>query len=104
MSEPGSYSKWATLADQAVDDVLRELVRQQRLKQEGKFAKTCADDMTNLERFSVLAEKFGEVGHELNEGIGEGRKVDTDRLRRELVQVAAVCVAWMQGLEGDKSR
>jgi NTP pyrophosphatase (non-canonical NTP hydrolase) len=81
--------------------VKRERDRQEELKRKGKFAFTCADpEMSNPERFLVLAEEFGEVGHELNEAIG-GRALDVAKLRTELVQVAAVCVAWCEALDAE---
>ena len=41
---------------------------------------------------SVLAEEFGEVAEALNDGRERG-------LRAELVQVAAVCVRWLESME-----
>jgi len=83
--------------------VALERVRQNGLREQGKFAYTCADaGLSNAERFMVLAEEFGEVGHELNEGLGEGRSVSLERLRTELVQVAAVCVAWCEAIDGGR--
>ncbi len=59
-----------------------------------------ADPETPTEyRLAVLAEEFGEIAKELNEirvgspGSGIGR------LRAELVQVAAVAVAWVEGID-----
>ena len=46
--------------------------------------------MTNAEKYTVLGEEFGEVGHELNEAIGPGKKVDARSLRAELIQVAVM--------------
>ena len=78
--------------------------RQEALKKQGKFAFSCADaGMLNAERFLVLAEEFGEVGHELNEGIGADRSVDLVKLRAELIQVAAVCVAWCEAIDGGRA-
>lgn len=48
----------------------------------------------NLDKkVSILAEEFGEVAHAVLEG-------DTDNLRDELIQVAAVCVAWLESEAG----
>lgn len=55
--------------------------------------------MTPAEKLTVLGEELGEVGHEINEGIGTGRAVDLLKLRKELVQVAAVAVAWVESLD-----
>jgi NTP pyrophosphatase (non-canonical NTP hydrolase) len=74
------------------------------LKAQGRFAFTCADkEMSHPERLTVLGEEFGEVCHEVNEGIGEGRKVAREKLKKELVQVGAVCVAWLEALEAEET-
>lgn len=85
-------------------DIIAERGRQESLKHSGKFVYTCADAyMSNYERFTVLAEEFGEVGHELNEAIGDGRVIDLKKLREELVQVAAVCVSWCEAIDGGRA-
>jgi hypothetical protein len=95
---------YGVVAGSPLDSVVIERIRQEALKREGKFAYTCADaGLSNAERFMVLAEEFGEVGHELNEGIGEGRSVSLERLRTELVQVAAVCMAWCEAIDGGRA-
>lgn len=96
MLQPG---RWELL-----EEINDERERQNRLKAQGKFAKTCADDMTNLERLSVLAEEFGEAAHEVNETIGGHAVLDKSKLRAELRQVAAVCLAWIEGLQNDEQR
>lgn len=81
------------------DDILRERSRQERLKAAGKFEFSCADDgLNDYERYSILGEEFGEVGHELNEGIPGGH-ADIEKLRTELIQVAAVAVAWVEHID-----
>lgn len=87
----------------SVDLVLLEIAnerrRQDALKAAGKFTKTCADSMTDPERLAVLAEEFGEVGRAVCEGLGGNSERGRTELRTELVQVAAVCVAWCEGLD-----
>lgn len=79
-----------------------ERYRQETLKAAGRFLYTCADDeMNDLERLAVLTEEVGEVGHELNEGIGPGRAVNKRQLLKELIQVAAVATAWIERLTND---
>ena len=79
-----------------LDLVASERGRQELLKSEGKFAHSCADDeMSHAEALTVLAEEVGEAAHEVNEGIG-GRYIDKRRLLKELIQVAAVAVAWSE--------
>jgi hypothetical protein len=77
-------------------EILKERDRQDLLKMQGKFATTCADDIPNELRLVVLAEEFGEVAREVcdlpRDPSAQGR------LREELVQTAAVCLAWLEGL------
>lgn len=102
--------------------VHEERERQDKLKAKGKFTFTCADvfGLMQAEKLGVLAEEFGEVaqlvcrvmipapGHvyETDEG---PVKVIPDltpeqlqdyrvKLKEELIQVAAVCVAWAETL------
>ena len=80
---------------EAIDD---ERHRQERLKSEGRFSMTCADAMSDLERLAVLTEEVGEVARAILE---QSRLTNDDHgkeLKKELVQVAAVCVAWLEGL------
>lgn len=55
---------------------------------------TCANpNMPNGIRLAVLVEEVGEVAMAMNDS------EPVESLRKELIQVAAVCVAWLQGLE-----
>jgi hypothetical protein len=84
-----------------IGDIARERARQEELKLQGKFPFTCADDgITDCQRYTVLGEEFGEVGHELNERIGVlTASPDVEKLRAELIQVAAVAVAWIENID-----
>ena len=79
----------------ALVSVKDERVRQEMLRESGKFEATCADPtaMTDAERFAVLGEEFGEVAREVVEHGPEGS------LRAELVQVAAGAVAWIEAID-----
>lgn len=80
--------------------VVDERERQDRLKDQGRFKYTCSDpEMTHPERLAVLVEEVGEAGHEVNEAIGGHRPLDLQKLRKELVEVAAVTVAWIEAVE-----
>jgi hypothetical protein len=46
----------------------------------------------------VLAREFCEAGNEANECF-KGRRVHADKLRAELIDVAAVCVAWVEAID-----
>jgi len=104
---------------QAVYD---ERVRQEALKASGKFRWTCADNdfqqvtdggrserrvsITNSEKGVVLGEEFGEAMTEVVEeiigrdrGDEEHEAKSRSNLRKELIQVAAVAVAWVESLD-----
>lgn len=82
-------------------DVALRAVARERDRQEKKFGatgQTCANPkMPNLERLAVLAEEFGEVAQAVCKHEWDGH--DQQNLRDELVQVAAVAVAWVEGLD-----
>jgi len=61
---------------------------------------------TSGQRLAILMEEVGEVAHELTydaggPGVGEG---DPERLVRELVQVAAMALSWVEAIEGEPWR
>jgi hypothetical protein len=80
--------------------LIDERNRQERLRNDGKFPFTCATvpGLTNPEKLAVLAEEFGEVARHVTEQVC-GNKINLLELRDELVQVAAVCVAWLESME-----
>lgn len=89
---------------QAMVDVSAERERQERHVAAGRFKHTCGDPrgMTHADRLAVLAEEVGEVAREVL--AQDGRQLARDSLgtpaalRAELVQVAAVAVAWIEAL------
>lgn len=75
--------------------VASERDRQERLRIAGKFKQTCADsEMDAGIKLAVLIEEVGEVGRAM---LGDGD------LRAELIQVAAVAVAWAESLASTSS-
>jgi NTP pyrophosphatase (non-canonical NTP hydrolase) len=98
--------------------IFGERARQEKLKSDGKFLWTCADkSVTHHEKLAVLAEEFGEVAREVvdyNIGVEKyiveklefppHRKLYfLKRIREELIQVAAVCVAWCEAIDKEIS-
>jgi len=75
--------------------VLLERERQEYLKEKGKFPWTCADAAPASMKFTVLGEEFGEVARAVCEQ-------DWKNLREELIQTAAVCVAWVEALDSGR--
>lgn len=87
-------------------DIITERVRQEDLRQAGRFRYTCAGPgLTDTERLAVLLEEVGETARATleREGLVSDRINGADladALRTELIQVAAVAVAWLEFLEG----
>lgn len=88
------------------DAIAAELVRQSELKRAGRFPHTCADKIPNTARLAILAEEFGEVARATveverlaNDTHNEGIKAQLAALRKELIQVAAVCCSWVEGVD-----
>lgn len=79
-----------------LDAILAERDRQEERYPE----RTCADvRMSNPDRLTVLAEEFGEVAKETCDELrGFNKRAP---LREELIQVAAVAVAWIEGLDAE---
>lgn len=76
------------------------LVRMERIKQDVKWGEQNHNDLKWL---SILGEEFGEVARAVNEDNPAFERLYThDALREnlevELVQVAAVCIAWIECL------
>ena len=72
---------------------------QERLRQERKFPDQWP---TELEWLAILAEEFGEVAHEIADVIDPTLDSEDDRRERlwsEVVQVAAVCVRWLEQMQ-----
>lgn len=86
----------------AVSDVVHERGRQEARVAGGRFSCTCATPgaMSNEERLEVLEGELEEVRVAFHDPSGCRAGHD---LRAELVQVAAVAVAWVEGLDAEAS-
>lgn len=100
-----SYTIWPDgIVGEVLQAIYRERDRQDQLKLQGKFDFTCADkEMAHAERLSVITEEVGEVARAINERIGRGPFTDPElmHLGKELVQVAAVAVAWCEAITNE---
>lgn len=79
------------------------LIKAERVKQDGKWKEQNHEDSKWL---AILVEEVGEVAKMVNElypAFGDVSMVKTyhlhEDLKEELVQTAAVCVAWLEYLE-----
>lgn len=102
------------------DEIINELDNQDELKEKGKFLYVLKDSDTLFpmsEKLCVLAEEFGEVSKEVTEKIihdgmckKDGNSLGcTDpthivRLRKELIQLAACCVGWIECIDEKTER
>lgn len=100
MSRTVRDEDWNRIDGTALGGIWMEVMTE-RVRQEVKFGDagmTCANPaMSPLLSLAVLMEEVGEVAHILNEG--EGIEQWRQRCREELIQVAAVAVAWIEGLD-----
>lgn len=75
-----------------------EQVRVERERAHAKHGDTSMESSSAHDpvgrRYRVLAEEVGEVAKEFNDAEHDGRPVDLVKLRKELIQVAAMAVAW----------
>jgi hypothetical protein len=71
---------------------IADLIRAERGRQENRHpAATCLHPIGDAVKVAVLLEEVGEVARAVLDG-------DLDTLTDELVQVAAVAVAWLEAL------
>lgn len=89
-SDGADFVSWESRG-RVLANVDSERIRQEELKASGRFAYTCADaECTDGQALAILVEEVGEVARAMCEGKG---------LRDELIQVAAVAVAWVERLD-----
>lgn len=62
----------------------------ERHRQDRKWG---VQNLTDAEFMCVLAEEVGEVANAINDGL------PPEHVRKELVQVAAVCVKWLEAMD-----
>lgn len=110
------------ITEKVLSEISRERYRQEELRHAGKFPYTCAtpNGLTDAEKLGVLGEEFGEVAQLVchYKIPNEYRDVKTfqrfrapsldlvehqlkeyrTKLREELIQVAAICLAWAETL------
>ncbi len=80
-----------------LDDISAERERQTALKAMGRFRRE-VHECSPTEALAVLGEEFGEVAEVVADMVA-GAPLDTNHLREELIQVAAVCVSWVEGID-----
>jgi hypothetical protein len=91
-----------TRLERCLIEVGSERKRQLALQTDGRFMYTLSDDgMTDFERVTCLLEEMGEVARAslVRAGLATDDVDASDKaLRRELCQIAALSVAWMERL------
>jgi len=79
-------------------EIEHEVSRQVLLQEQGRFQHTPKDsDLPDTSKFGMLAEELGEVARCVlaNAGLVQ-EKPSMVNLREELVQVAAIAIAWLE--------
>jgi hypothetical protein len=93
------------IRDRIVRNILAERLRQNALVESGVFPYNCADvDIPDSLKLPVLIEEAGEVAKAVYELSAFGGRDNTpliNNLRIELVQVAAVALAWIEAIDND---
>jgi len=92
------------VSDVILSDIVKERIRQNELKSAGRFKYTCADiEMTDADCLPVLVEEVGELSRALLESgkLANEKSFDLHGkdMRKELVQVAAIAVAWIERID-----
>ena len=79
-------------------EIRLERLRQDLLVRDGTFPFNCSDaGVPSAVKLAILVEEIGEVAKEIYEM--QSGYIRYERLRVELVQVAAVAVAWLESLQ-----
>jgi hypothetical protein len=82
-----------------LDAICDERWRQEQLKKEGRFTYTLADaGIDDYARLACIQEEVGEIARNLlaRDGIVTDGETSLTALHKELCQVAALSVAWME--------
>lgn len=89
-----------------LEDVVTERLRQEKLgvahRSEGVDWRSCADPLLeggDDRRLAILTEEVGECARAILEAVYEGAGAPDGPLRAELVQTAAVAVAWVEAID-----
>lgn len=89
----------------AIESVIAERERQEQkcaeMQRKGLAWHTCADPhaLDDEQRLPILGEEFGEVCRELCDSRAGHYEPNLVKLRDELVQLAAVAVAWVEAVD-----
>lgn len=78
-----------------------ERKRQLLLQKQGRFKYTLSDEgLTDAERLACIVEEVGEVGRNVlaRASLVSDGEESPEALRKELCQIAALAVAWMERL------
>ena len=104
--EPAPYgivtpdTSWARCAE-IFSDIPAERDHQEALKRNGRFRKLADASMPDADRLAALWEGYSDVALAFHEAWGEFTGAYAKNLRKELIQVAAVAVAWVERLDAE---
>lgn len=106
----GTYIIVRSEAASAICSIENERGRQEQLKAQGKFDWAPSDRVNpkngaaigHTQRLAVLAEEYGEIAHIVCDDMTCEVPLDYSELRKELIQLASCCVAWVEHIDRDK--
>lgn len=98
---PADRNPFYELPRPVLERIWFERLRQKDLFRAGKIGFDCASPVVSDDRkLRALTEELGEVAQEIDQiESGDNKKQARIRLKTELVQVAAVAIAWLEALE-----
>lgn len=80
-------------------DSIVEDIKLERDRQKSKFGKDQYKEKSDDRCLAILVEEVGEAANELNGQHSGNEPLDYTRLRKELIQVATVTMAWIDALK-----
>lgn len=81
-----------------LQELLFEEIVEERRQQDAKWGPNSLRCVDPCQRLCVLVEEVGEAAQVVNDLRDPGKSVKSTRLREELIQVAAVALAWLEVL------
>lgn len=88
------------------DAIDTERKKQEACKAAGRFKYTCMDtELSDTEKLCILTEEHGEIAKEVCELFDKGECAERRaRLKKELIQTAAVAVSWLECIEREECK
>lgn len=92
------------LCNKVFDDVWTERLRQDKIRDEGRFTFTLADPdgLSATQKLAAIVEEIGEVATESVHEVVTDAEGTPQALYKELIQVQALSLAWCEAIRRDE--